>query len=52
MKWSIAPVDELTLTPLELIDRIAALVPLTAHPPAQLFWRAGTEFATEGCRDR
>jgi hypothetical protein len=36
-------VDEITLTPLELIDRIAALVP----PP--LLRCAGTQFAAQGC---
>jgi hypothetical protein len=40
-----AKVDELHLTALELIDRIAALGATTAHPPASLLWCAGAELA-------
>jgi hypothetical protein len=43
-----AKADELHLTPLELIERIAALVPPTTYPPAPLLWRAGTQLAAEG----
>ena len=47
-----AKVDELTLTPLELTDRIATLVPPPrTHAPASLLWRAGTKLATAGKRD-
>ena len=46
-----AKVDEITLTPLELIDRIAALVPPAAHAPTSLLWCAGTEFAAAPCSD-
>ena len=51
-----AKADELHLTPLELIDRIAALVPpprthrhapTGTHPPAPLLWCAGTKLAAE-----
>ena len=46
-----AKVDELALTPLALIDRIAARVPPPRAPPASLLWRTGTELAAEGCGD-
>ena len=42
-----AKVDEITLTPLELIKRIAALVP-SAHAPPPLLWCAGAELAAQG----
>lgn len=42
--------DEITLTPLELIERIAKLVPSAAHAPPPLLWRAGTELTLEACR--
>ena len=40
--------DELTLTPLELIDRIAALVPPPRTHRHRLLWCAGTELAAQG----
>ena len=44
---------DLVLTPLELIARIAALVPppRTGHAPPPLLWCAGAELATAGCSD-
>jgi hypothetical protein len=46
-----AKVDEITLTPLELIDRIAALVATTANASSPLLWRSGTELTFEACRN-
>jgi len=45
--------DELHLTPLVLIDRIAALVPLprTHWHQHRYFWCAGTELTAQGCGD-
>ena len=49
-KWG-TKADELHLTPLELIDRIAALVPPPRTHRHRYFWCARTQFAAQGCRD-
>ena len=49
-KWG-TKADELHLTPLELIDRIAALVPPPRTHRHRYFWCARTQFAAQGCSD-
>jgi hypothetical protein len=44
-------VDELHLTPLELIDRIAALVPPPRTHRHRYFGVLAPEFAAQGCGD-